>query len=161
MYKIRLCGSHIYNCRLSGKEFLKISRQSVPGVHGGVILLPPLNDTPREIELSSNLRRAGQRRSFQRSCLAIVYSVPAFAALRQSLPAEKSLPRSPPVTVYTIAANPFSRYKNIYVLVPCHCEIINLYGRRLGVEVVMLFAVERLSERSEDWPTNNSSWKLS
>ncbi len=161
MYKIRLCGGHIYNCRLSGKEFLKISRQSVPGVHGGVILLPPLNDTPREIELSSNLRRAGQRRSFQRSCLAIVYSVPAFATLRQSLPAEKSLPRSPPVTVYTIAANPFSRYKNIDVLVPCHCEIINLYGRRLGVEVVMLFAVERLSERSEDWPTNNSSWKLS
>ena len=105
MYKIRLCGGHIYNCRLSGKEFLKISRQSVPGVHGGVILLP--------------------------------------------------------VTVYTIAANPFSRYKNIDVLVPCHCEIINLYGRRLGVEVVMLFAVERLSERSEDWPTNNSSWKLS
>ncbi|MBQ5501443.1 MAG: hypothetical protein IIT82_01780, partial [Selenomonas sp.] len=73
----------------------------------------------------------------------------------------KSLPRSPPVTIYTIAANPFSRYKNIDVLVPCHCEIINLYGRRLGVEVVMLFAVERLSERSEDWPTNNSSWKLS
>ena len=24
----------------------------------------------------------------------------------------------------------------------------------LRVEVVMLFAVERLSERSEDWPTN-------
>ena len=25
----------------------------------------------------------------------------------------------------------------------------------------MLFAVERLSERSEDWPTSDSSWTLS
>ena len=25
----------------------------------------------------------------------------------------------------------------------------------------MLFAVERLSEHSEDWPTNDSSWTLS
>ena len=30
----------------------------------------------------------------------------------------------------------------------------------LRAEVVMLFAVERLSERSEDWPTNYSYWIL-
>ena len=30
----------------------------------------------------------------------------------------------------------------------------------LRAEVVMLFAVERLSERSEDWPTNNIPWTL-
>ena len=75
------------NCSLTVNAFLKVSHLCVHGVHGGVIFLPPLNDTPRKITLSSYLRRAGQRRSFQRSYLAASYSVPAFAALRQSLPA--------------------------------------------------------------------------
>ena len=79
-------GENIY-CSLTVNAFLKVIRSYVHGVHGGVIFLPPLNDTPRKIALSSYLRRAGQRRSFQCSCLVNAYSVPAFAALRQSLPA--------------------------------------------------------------------------
>ena len=46
------------------------------------------------------------------------------------------------------------RNKNIDVLAAYHCENEGLYRHHLGAEVVMLFAVERLSERSEDWPTN-------
>jgi len=50
-----------------------------------------------------------------------------------------------------------SRNKNIDVLAAYRCENDGLYGHLLRAEVVMLFAVERLSERSEDWPTNDSS----
>ena len=48
----------------------------------------------------------------------------------------------------------YPRNENIDVLAACHRENYVLYEHRLGAEVVMLFAVERLSERSEDWPTN-------
>jgi len=37
------------------------------------------------------------------------------------------------------------------LLVTAKCHLIRT---SLRAEVVMLFAVERLSERSEDWPTN-------
>jgi len=46
-----------------------------------------------------------------------------------------------------------SCHKGIDVLAPCYHENSDWYEHRLGAEVVMLFAVERLSERSEDWPT--------
>ena len=79
---------------------------------------------------------------------------PAFTAFRQSLPTEKSLPRPTQVTVYTIATNsllPQQEHR-------CTCRLssrkIHLMQMQLRAEVVMLFAVERLSERSEDWPTN-------
>ncbi|MBQ1809209.1 MAG: hypothetical protein IIZ87_06810, partial [Selenomonas sp.] len=70
------------------------------------------------------------------------------------------LPRSPPATAYTIATPqllPLQEHR-------CSCSLPlrkNPFKRTtLRAEVVMLFAVERLSERSEDWPTNNSFWKL-
>ena len=47
-----------------------------------------------------------------------------------------------------------SRNKNIDVLAAYHREKIRFMQTQLRAEVVMLFAVERLSERSEDWPTN-------
>ena len=66
-------------------------------------------------------------------------------------------PRKRPVQ---LARTRCSRNKNIDVPAPCHCERIILTWTSLRAEVVMLFAVERLSERSEDWPTNNSYWIL-
>ena len=44
--------------------------------------------------------------------------------------------------------------KDINVLAAYHREKYIPCRQRLGAEVVMLFTVERLSERSEDWPTN-------
>ncbi|MCR5758535.1 MAG: hypothetical protein K6F95_11605 [Selenomonas sp.] len=45
------------------------------------------------------------------------------------------------------------RSENIDVLAAYPCEKYTLGKSNLGAEVVMLFALERLSERSEDWPT--------
>ena len=131
------------------------------GPDGGVIFLFSAKRPLRKVELSSYSRRAGQRRSFQRICLAGDYMGPAFTAFRQSLPTEKSLPRPTQVTAYTVATNsllPSQEHR-------CTCSLSLRKWRFIRTflrgEVVMLFAVERLSERSEDWPTNNSFWKLS
>ena len=51
----------------------------------------------------------------------------------------------------------FPRNKNIDVLVAYHYENDGLYRHHLRAEMVMLFAVERLAERSEDWPTNGTN----
>jgi len=79
---------------------------------------------------------------------------PAFTAFRQSLPTEKSLPRPTQATAYTIATNsllPLQEHRCTCCLSPIK---IHFMQTQLRAEVVMLFAVERLSERSEDWPTN-------
>ena len=124
---------------------------------GGVIFLFSAKRPLRKVQLSSYSRRAGQRRCFQRICLAGDYMGPAFTSFRQSLPTEKSLPRPTQVTAYTIATN---------LLLPqqehrCTCRLssrkIHLMQMQLRADVVMLFAVERLSERSEDWPTNGTA----
>ena len=66
----------------------------------------------------------------------------------------------PPAKVFTIATNsllPLQEHR-------CSCSLSlrhNSFKRTtLRAEVVMLFAAERLSERSEDWPTNISHWIL-
>ena len=81
---------------------------------------------------------------------------PAFTAFRQSLPTEKSLPVRPKLRPILLPRTRLSRNKNIDVLVAYHRGKIHFMRTPLRAEVVMLFAVERLSERSEDWPTNGT-----
>ena len=52
---------------------LKVSRSYVVRGERGVLFLFPAKRPPRPIELSSYLRRAGQRRCFQRIYLAASY----------------------------------------------------------------------------------------
>ena len=56
-----------------GEFMIKVSRSSVVRGERGVIFLFSAKRPPRKIELSSYLRRAGQRRCFQRICLADFY----------------------------------------------------------------------------------------
>ncbi len=123
---------------------------------GGVIFLFSAKRPLRKVQLSSYSRRAGQRRCFQRICLAGEYMGPAFTSFRQSLPTEKSLPRPTQATANTIVTNsllPLQEHRCACYLFPRKLRFI---GTSLRAEVVMLFAVERLSERSEDWPTNGT-----
>ena len=57
-----------------GQFVLKVSRSCVVRGERGVIFLFSAKRPPRKDELSSYLRRAGQRRCFQRICLAASYS---------------------------------------------------------------------------------------
>ena len=126
------------------------------GPDGGVIFLFSAKRPLRKVELSSYLRRAGQRRSFQRIYLVEFCMGPAFTTFRQSLPTEKSLPVRPKLRINLLPRTRCSRSKNIDVLVAYHRGKIHFMRMPLRAEVVMLFAVERLSERSEDWPTNGT-----
>ena len=79
----------------------------------GVIFLFSAKRPPRKREMSRYSRRAGQRRCFQRICLAGGYMGPAFTAFTQSLPTEKSLPRPPKIWLMQSARTRCSRSNNI------------------------------------------------
>ena len=98
-----------------GQFVLKVSRSCVVRGERGVIFLFSAKRPPRKGALSNYLRRAGQRRSFQRVFLAFFLSGPAFTAFRQSLPTEKSLPVRPKLRIIQAARIRCSRYKNIDV----------------------------------------------
>ena len=118
-------------CR--GVQFVvKVSCSYVVRGERGVLFLFPAKRPPRKIALSSCSRRAGQRRCFQRICLAAFYRGPAFTSFRQSLPTEKSLLVRPKPQTILLPRTRYSRNKNIDVLAPCHRENAVLYGHRLG-----------------------------
>ncbi len=108
----------------------------------------------RKVELSSYSRRAGQRRCFQRICLAGDYmGRPSLRSGSRSLQ-KNHFPVRPKLRPILLPRTCCSRSKNIDVLVAYPRGKIHFIRTSLRAEVVMLFAVERLSERSEDWPTN-------
>ena len=132
------------------------NRYSVTWGGRGVLFLFPAKRPPRKIELSSCSRRAGQRRCFQRICLAASYrGRPSLRSGSRSLQKNHS-PVRPKLRPILLPRTRCSRNKNIDVLAAYHREKIRFMQTQLRAEVVMLFAVERLSERSEDWPTNLS-----
>ena len=82
--------------------------------------------------MSSYLRRAGQRRFFQRIILALFYMGPAFTSFRQSLLTEKALPVHPMLRIKLLPRMRYPRNENIDVLAAYYREKFILYRRNLG-----------------------------
>ena len=72
-YTVLFCGYYINYSLSRSSVMIKVSCSYVVRGERGVIFLFSAKRPPRKIELSSYLRRAGQRRCFQRICLADFY----------------------------------------------------------------------------------------
>ena len=122
------------NCSLSGssvrgKGILFILSL---GPDGGVIFLFSAKRPLRKVELPSYSRRAGQRRCFQRICLAASYrGRPSLRSGSRSLQKNHSLV-CPKLRIRQLPRTRLSRNKNIDVLVAYHRGKNILCRRRLG-----------------------------
>ena len=115
-----------------GEFMIMVSSSYVVRGERGVIFLFSAKRPPRKIELSSYLRRAGQRRCFQRICLAASYrGRPSLRSGSRSLQKNHS-PVRPKLRPILLPRTRCSRNKNIDVLAACHRENAVLYGHRLG-----------------------------
>ena len=136
---------------------VKVSCLYVVRGERGVLFLFPAKRPPRKNRAVQMLAPGRPTALLSAYLLSQVLHGAGLHCVQAVAPDRKITPRPPQDTTYTIATNsllPLQEHRCACCLSPRKCRLIRT---SLRAEVVMLFAVERLSERSEDWPTNGIS----